>query len=74
MGTAFGNFLIVETKVLPLNIPTLTLNVIMMDLIVAETTPHPYLKQENKHLEGKTKCSSAIVTLPSPWGYILVHK
>lgn len=48
--SAFGNFLIVETKVLPLTIPTLTLNVITMentDLIVAGTITHLYLKQEN---------------------------
>lgn len=48
--SAFGNFLIVETKVLPLTITTLTLNVIMMentDLILAETITHLYLKQEN---------------------------
>lgn len=54
--SAFGNFLIVETKVLPLTIPTLTLNAIMMentDLIVAEKIAHLYWKQENQHLEKK---------------------
>lgn len=54
--SAFGNFLIVETKVLPLTIPTLTLNAITMentDLIVAEKIAHLYLKQENRHLEKK---------------------
>lgn len=43
--SAFGSFLIVETKVLPLTIPTLMLNTITMentDLIVAETIAHLY--------------------------------